>query len=187
MCHASVLRWFPKALTAADVAGREVLEVGSYDVNGSVRPLVEALGPASYLGVDQIAGPRVDEVVDCTGLVGRFGRDAFDVVVSTEMLEHARDWRACMVAMAEVLRPGGLLVLTTRSPGFPFHPFPADHWRFTVATMTAILTALGFGSHETCPDERGSPGVFAKARKSDPWRPDLPALARLDAEPAPLR
>jgi SAM-dependent methyltransferase len=184
MCHASVLRWFPKALTTADVADRRVLEVGSYDVNGSVRPLVEALGPASYIGVDQTAGPRVDEVVDCTGLVGRFGRDAFDVVVSTEMLEHAREWRGCLWAMAEVLAPGGLLILTTRSPGFPFHPFPEDCWRFTRLVMAEALTSAGFGPYEVC-DDPEAPGVFVRARRSEPWRPDRAALDRVEAEPAP--
>lgn len=182
--HRSVMAWVGHVLTQADIKARTVLEVGAYDVNGSVRPLVEALGPASYLGVDQTAGPRVDEVVDAVQLPGRFGADAFDVVVCCEMLEHAKDWRGCLLAMAEVLKPAGLLLLTTRAPGFPYHPFPDDHWRFTQPTMSAALAAVGCGSHEIAadPDPR-SPGVLVRARKSDPWRPDRRRLAAVEAEP----
>lgn len=187
--HKSVLAWFANgALSASEVEGRAVLEVGSYDVNGTVRPLVERHGPASYLGVDAQAGPGVDEVCDATDLPSRFGPDAFDVVVSCEMLEHAEDWRACLVGAVTVLRAGGLLLLTTRGPGFPRHEFPGDHWRFTVPAMSQILAALGCGSHEVCPDpQRGAPGVFAKARKSDPWTWSPERLDSLDVAPAPAR
>jgi SAM-dependent methyltransferase len=184
--HDSVMAWVGEVLTQADIRDRAVLEVGSYNVNGTVRPLVEALDPASYVGVDQTPGPGVDQVVDAPQLVEVFGADSFDVVLSTEMLEHAQDWRGCLRAMAEVLRPGGLLLLTTRSPGFKYHPFPDDHWRFTVPLMSKALTALGLGSHELRPDpDPASPGVLVKACKSDPWRPDLRALAELEAEAAP--
>jgi SAM-dependent methyltransferase len=180
------MAWVGATLTQADIRGRTVLEVGSYDVNGTVRPLVEALHPASYLGVDQAPGPNVDQVVSAEHLVETFGADRFDVVVATELLEHAEDWRACLRGMAEVLKPGGLLLLTTRSPGFPRHNFPSDHWRFTVPLMREILVALGLSSHELRPDpDPKSPGVLVKARKSDPWRWDPAALAELDAAPAP--
>jgi len=173
VCHASVLGWVPAVLSAAEVAGRDVLEVGSCDVNGSVRPSVTALAPRSYVGVDASAGPGVDRVVDCLGLVGEFGRDAFDVVISTEMLEHVTDWAGCVAAMVDVLRPGGLWVVTTRSPGFPYHPFPEDHWRYTLAAMGEIVTRAGLDTLVAVADWQVS-GVFVKARKpagwSCPWR-----------------
>lgn len=186
--HDSVMAWVGEVLTQADIRGRTVLEVGSYNVNGTVRPLVEALEPAEYLGVDMAPGDRVDQVVDATALAEEFGADAFDVVICTEMLEHAADWKACLLAMAEVLRPGGLLLLTTRSPGFKYHGFPDDHWRFDLPLLGKALVAVGLGSHELRPDpDPRSPGVFVKARKGDPHRPDLDALADLEASPAPPR
>lgn len=183
--HDSVLRWFTSsAISTIDIAGRDVLEVGSYNVNGSVRPILLGHEPRSYLGVDASAGPDVDQIVDCEHLEATFGADAFDVIVSTEMLEHAAKWRDCLWNMAAVLKPGGLLILTTRSPGFPFHPFPEDHWRYTVPLMSKALTACGLGSHKITDDpDPASPGVFVKTRKSDPWRPDWDALAELEAEP----
>jgi SAM-dependent methyltransferase len=176
--HGSVMAWVRQALTGPEVAGRRVLEVGAQDVNGSVRPDVEALGPAVYLGVDQALGPRVDQVVDATQLYATFGRDSWDVVVSTEMLEHARDWRGCLANMVSVLRPGGLLVLTTRSPGFPYHGFPEDHWRFPVTTMGRIIAEVGIQQLELIPDW-DCPGVFCKARKQPGWTWPTAALRHL--------
>ena len=42
----------------------------------------------------------------------QFGPDAFDVVVSTQVLEHVREWREALRGIAAVLKPGGLLLLT---------------------------------------------------------------------------
>lgn len=168
--HKSVLAWVSTVLSAGDVSGKSVLEVGSYDVNGSVRPTLTALGPARYHGVDLTEGPGVDQVVDCTRLVDEFGAGSWDVVVSTEMLEHVRDWRASVRNLIHVVAPGGVLVVTTRSPGFPFHPFPEDHWRYPVAAFERIAS----NAHLEVVDVRAdpeAPGVFVKARKPDGWRP----------------
>src|SRR6266498_3525701 len=142
--HPSIIDLFAGGfLTRDEIAGKTILEVGSYDVNGSVRPIIETHGPASYLGVDGQAGPRVDRVVDCGDLLATFGDQTFDVVVTTEMLEHVADWRRCMANLAAVITEGGLLVLTTRSPGFPYHGYPDDFWRYTPEVMGRILEALG--------------------------------------------
>lgn len=171
--HASVQRWVSIVLPAGAVAGRRVLEVGSYDVNGSVRPLVEAHHPATYVGVDVEDGPGVDLVVDCHGLAEAVGAGTFDVVLSTEMLEHVTDWRTCVAQMCEVVKPGGILLLTTRSPGFPYHPFPQDTWRYTVTAMNGILREAKMVPWQILPDPE-APGVFARAHKPlrwvAPWR-----------------
>lgn len=167
--HESVLQWVGETLTSADIAGRSALEVGSYDVNGSVRPTVLALEPASYTGVDQSAGPGVDQVVSAMDLVETFGAGSFDVVISTEMLEHVEDWRPVVAEMVNVLAPGGLLVLTTRSPGFPYHPYPVDTWRYTLDGMQQILAAAGLDPRELVSDPQ-APGVFAISRKSRYWQ-----------------
>jgi SAM-dependent methyltransferase len=162
--HPSVLDWVKRVLTTEHVSGRDVLEVGSCDVNGSVRPYIESLSPRQYLGVDTGPGPSVDWVVDCeklsTEIIGWW-----DVVVSTEMLEHVRDWQTCMEQLVGMVKPGGLLLITTRSPGFGYHPFPEDHWRFTVDEMDDILTFIQLEVLTVEDDPgMGSPGVFALAR-----------------------
>jgi SAM-dependent methyltransferase len=150
-----------------EVAGRRVLEVGSYDVNGSVRPLVTSFGPTEYVGVDLTRGPGVDEVCEVTRLVDRFGAETFDVVLSTEMLEHVRDWRGAILNMKRVLKPGGVLLLTTRSLGFPYHGYPFDFWRFSLEDMRAIFADMLLDEIAGDPFE---PGVFVRARKAQQHR-----------------
>lgn len=167
--HGSVLGFFAYgALQTREVAGADVLEVGSLDVNGSVRPMVAARRPASYVGVDVAAGPGVDLVADVAELWRHYDRDSFDVVVSTECLEHVEDWRRAIAAMVTVLRPGGVLVWTTRSAGFPYH-HPPDRWRYSQPAMAEILTAVGLDILVLM-DDPEVPGVFVKARKPPGWR-----------------
>jgi SAM-dependent methyltransferase len=174
MCNATGIAFAESVLTRDLVAGKEVLEVGSLDVNGSIRPSVEALGPARYVGVDMASGPRVDEVVDAARLVEHFGPATFDVVVTTEMLEHIRDWERVVRNLKGVLRPGGALVVTTRSIGFPYHGYPFDFWRYEPDDMRSI-----FGDFEDLVIDRdsASPGIFVFARKPHDHRDRTPSLA----------
>ena len=48
-------------------------------------------------------------------IIDIFGRDGFDAVVSTQVLEHLRDWKGGVEKMAQSLRPGGTLYLTCDS------------------------------------------------------------------------
>lgn len=118
---------------ASKFVGR-TLEVGSFNVNGSVRSVIPVT-----IGTDMRPGPDVDEVCTASQLIKKFGCESFDNVVSTEMLEHAEDWKNALDNMWGVLKPGGMFLLTTRSPGFPLHDYPGDYWRFTVDDMKKIF------------------------------------------------
>jgi SAM-dependent methyltransferase len=174
MCNATGIAFGERTLTKGDIGGREILEVGALDVNGSLRPHVETLGPARYVGVDIEHGPRVDEVVDARDLVKRFGPASFDVVLSTEMLEHVRDWPTVVANLKGVLRPGGVLLITTRSIGFPYHGFPFDFWRYEPDDISAIFGDLDIAVIER---DTASPGVFMLARQRSPVVERTPAVA----------
>lgn len=95
--------------------GTRVLEVGSYNVNGSVRDLFEC---CYYVGVDVVEGQGVDVV--CPG--DKYTSDyKFDVVISCEMLEHNPFWRETLRNMVSLLKEDGLLILTCAAPGRPEH------------------------------------------------------------------
>lgn len=151
------LAFAQRQLTPELVRGAEILEVGSYDTTGSVRPHVESLRPASYLGVDIVNGPRVDEVCDVHALKSRFGVDRFDIVIATELVEHVRDWRGAFRNLKAVLRVGGTLVITTRSRGFRYHFGPDDWWRYEPEDMARIASEFDPRVIETDPE---APGVF---------------------------
>lgn len=142
MCSPAVIRFARVALEESDVRGRSVLEIGSLDVNGSVRPVVESLHPASYTGVDIQTGPGVDIVCDATKVLDRFGKESFDVVISTEVLEHVREWRTVVRNFKLAVKPNGVLLVTTRSVGVDFHRHPFDFWRFDTADFDVIFSDL---------------------------------------------
>jgi SAM-dependent methyltransferase len=162
MCNATGIDFVARNLTREMVAGRDVLEVGAYDVNGSVRPSVESLGPARYLGVDITPGPRVDAVMDAGDLVANLGAESFDIVLTTEMVEHVRDWRRVFHNLKTVVRPGGILVVTTRSIGFHYHGWPYDFWRYEPEDMRDIFADFEIIAIERDPE---APGVFVVARR----------------------
>ncbi|HXH23618.1 MAG TPA: class I SAM-dependent methyltransferase [Vicinamibacterales bacterium] len=168
MCNQACLEFARKHLTKDEVCGRDVLEVGSYDDNGSLRAVIEAWGPRRYVGVDIYYGPGVDVVCDAAAVAQRFGPGSFDLVVSTEMLEHVQDWRTVIRSMKAVLRPGGAVLITTRSNGYPYHGAPFDCWRFEVEDMKVIFGDFEIEAVE--PDPL-MPGVFVKARKPEHYAP----------------
>ena len=163
--HDSVLVWVGEQIgrSKARLRGARVLEVGSANINGSVRPGIErALAPRSYLGLDIAPGPGVDIV--CPGGVEAFpGEDQFDLVVSCEMLEHAERWESAFRAMARLLAPGGVLLLTARGPGFPRHD-PPDFWRFTPYDLELAAVACGLVAVLAQQDPQ-VPGAFLRAVK----------------------
>lgn len=162
MCNSACLEFIRNALHESDVSGATVLEVGGLDVNGSPRPIIEPLEPASYTGVDIHLGPGVDRRCDARALVQQFGERSVDILVSTEMLEHVRDWRRVVSNFKRVLKPGGLLLITTRSRGFPYHGYPFDFWRFEEADMKALFADFLI---ERLDSDPSAPGVFLRARK----------------------
>lgn len=166
--HASVMQFIERF--APDVRDKHVLEVGSKNINGSVRSVLEPRGPGRYVGIDVEPGEGVDLVQPVEDHAISRPADFqgvwpwnYEVIVSCEMLEHAKDWHAAFRAMAELLVDGGWLLLTTRSEGFPYHN-PPDYWRFDAATLEQAARACGLLVVNLDPDPQ-VPGIFLKAMK----------------------
>ncbi len=95
-----------------------VVEIGSRDINGTVRPLFA--GCKHYVGLDLRPGPAVDVVADaCTWRPWPL----VDCVVCCEVLEHTPRAREIVASAHAMLREGGLLILTAACD--PRHPHSA--------------------------------------------------------------
>jgi hypothetical protein len=109
--HVQAFEWIGRQ-AATVPEGVSVLEVGSLDINGSVRPLFASAD--HYHGIDIVDGPGVDEVADAaTWTPPR----QYDVVVCAEVLEHAPTWEQIVETMWDAVAPGGVLLLTCATDG----------------------------------------------------------------------
>lgn len=109
-CHDVKLR-FPEYFQET-----RVLEVGSRDINGSVR---DEFINADYIGIDVEAGPGVDQV--CLGHEFQADPESFDVVCSNETFEHDPYAARTVAHMLSLLRPGGLFFMTCAGEGRKEH------------------------------------------------------------------
>ena len=107
-------------------AFRTVVELGSQDVNGSLR---DHCPPGiHYIGLDVMPAKGVDVVIDPDAPLP-FAADSIDAVVTSSAFEHDPCFWDTFVELARILRPGGLLYLNAPSNG-GFHRYPLDCWRF---------------------------------------------------------
>lgn len=97
---------------------------------------------ADYVGADLPGNELADVVLDPDGRVPQ-PSDSFDVVFSTQVLEHVDDPALYLQECRRVLKPGGRLVLSTHGT-FVFHPCPSDYWRWTEMGLEKTLKNAGF-------------------------------------------
>jgi SAM-dependent methyltransferase len=142
--HAKViLDGLREALTrvAGQVGGRLLLDFGA----GS-SPYAPLFFNFERIVTADLPGRGADlEVVD-----GRIPVDdcAFDLVLSTQVLEHVPDPAAYLKEARRVLASNGRLVLSTHGI-YRYHPDPEDYWRWTRQGLERQLSLCGFDVIET--------------------------------------
>lgn len=103
---------------------------------------------SSYVRADITAGPGIDLVLDKRGELPAEPDGSFDVVLSTQVLEHVPDPDKYLAEAFRLLRPGGALVLTTH--GFvPEHGCPDDYHRWTGYGLERVVGQAGFVVEES--------------------------------------
>lgn len=79
-----------------------------------------------------------------------FATGSFDIVLMFEVLEHLPEPALAIREAARVLRPDGLLVMSTRQ-AWKTHGAPHDYFRYTRYGLEHLLTQAGFGRLELHP------------------------------------
>ena len=134
--HSQVVDWceYVRGRFPEHFSNSFVLEIGSLDINGSVRSLFH--NPLNYIGLDLGPGPGVDVI--CPAHLFK-SNECFTVIISTEALEHDQHWAKTLAAASSMLCPGGLMLFTCAAPGRGEHgtarsspadaPFTNDYYR----------------------------------------------------------
>jgi SAM-dependent methyltransferase len=113
----------------------KVIEIGSQDVNGSLR---EACPDAfDYTGLDFQEAKGVDIVLSDPYTLP-FPDESVDIVLSSSCFEHSDMFWIVFLEILRVLKPNGLFYLNAPSAG-SFHRFPVDSWRFYPDSGRALI------------------------------------------------
>jgi SAM-dependent methyltransferase len=141
-------------LSRQDVGGKRVLDVGCGD-----RPY-DALfaGAAELVGFDQPGSRHAD----LHGSIDSIPVDdeSFDVVLCLQVLEHVPDPAAAVRELRRVVRPDGLVLLSTHGV-YPYHPNPADLWRWTSAGLVELFRTSAQWSSVTVRPGAGTTATVA--------------------------
>lgn len=109
-----------------DPENKTIVDVGSQDVNGTLRSV--APREAKYIGLDFTNARGVDVVIS-DPYVLPIETNTVDVLVSSSCFEHSEFFWLLFNECLRILKPSGVMYINAPSDG-PFHQFPVDCWRF---------------------------------------------------------
>lgn len=141
MAHPAQQKFFSeitKRFESICCAPVKVLEVGSQNINGTVRGYFP--NAIEYLGIDIGAGQDVDWTVP--GELLQLPDAWADIVVTTECLEHCMVWDQVFLNMIRILKPSGLFLMTCASTGRAAHG-TLDSDEFSSPFTTSYYKNLG--------------------------------------------
>jgi SAM-dependent methyltransferase len=133
------VRKFAEEVAAALPIAEPVVEIGARPAEGQqdIADLRQLFGGKEYIGCDIQEGPGVDRVEDVHALT--FADDSVGTLLAMDTLEHVADPLRAVQEMHRVLRPGGVLAMSSVM-FFPIHAHPWDYWRFTPEGFALLLT-----------------------------------------------
>jgi len=164
MCDVNCINWGIENIRREEVENKKICEVGSYNVNGSFRDIVESFKPFEYIGIDIEAGPGVDIICSADNLVKKFDEDRFDMVITTCVFEHIRNWKISISNIKRVTKPGGIILFVVPSR-WQLHSYPYDFWRYSKDDIKNIFTDCKILKIEERRTDANHCCVFAKIKK----------------------
>lgn len=133
-----VRKFIERYAVPAIPVGTRILELGSLNVNGTIRDLFEG-HCEEYIGIDLRDGVGVDEVMPFHDLSYRFGWRSFGAVICLETLEHDPHFWETLQNIRFVLNKGGIFVVSVPDFQFIYHAEPKDYWRFSRDSVFEVL------------------------------------------------
>lgn len=132
-----------------------VIDIGSQDVNGTYRSIVEEEFHARYCGVDICVGGKNVDVVpndDWTNV------PRSRVVISGQCLEHTTQPWKWIRRVRDCVLPGGWLIVIAPWR-WEFHEFPVDCWRVLPDGMRGLFAEAELETVQVGMDEDDCFGV----------------------------
>ena len=108
--------------------------------------------------------PCVDVICDVSSMKP-IADESFGLILNLEALEHIAYPQKAIDEIHRILRPGGLLILTTVMH-FRIHPSPKDYWRFTPDGIELLLRQFKILDCTLEENLKKPKGVWVTARKT---------------------
>lgn len=150
-----------------------VYEIGSYRVEGQeefadLRPFFPG---KVFVGCDMRSGLGVDRIEDVHCL--KMKRNSIGTILIFDTLEHVENVHRAMEEVYRVLKPGGMVILSSVM-NFPIHDYPSDYWRFTPKAFELLLKRFGvfeieFDGDPAFPEGIYGFGVKGKSKEKQGW------------------
>ncbi len=126
------------------MAPMSVLDVGSFDLNGTLKPIMIKFG--NYTGIDLVNGPNVDVVVT-EPYRYPFPNGNFDLIVSNATVEHIQRPWVWMTELARLTAIGGMVIVMNPTV-MPYHAQEIsnealDCWRILKDGMRLLMNDAG--------------------------------------------
>lgn len=109
-----------------------VVDFGSYDINGSLKPIFEK---CKYIGIDMEKGPNVDIV--CSNNKVPLDDNSVDLAVSSSCFEHDECFWESFLEICRVVKNNCYIYINAPSAA-SYHPHPVDCWRFYPDSWKAL-------------------------------------------------
>lgn len=126
-------------------SGLKIVDVGSQDVNGSLRQFCPE--GASYIGVDFVEGRGVDVLLTDPYRLP-FDDESVDVVVCSSVFEHSEFFWLLFLECVRIVKADGLIYLNAPSNG-QVHRYPIDSWRFYPDAGRALVNWARHNKYNT--------------------------------------
>lgn len=145
MHKGSMLRmeWFVENYIKGIDKNIRILDVGSYDVNGSYHQLFDGMTNIEYIGLDMEKGPNVNYVPEDPYNWSELEDGSFDFVISGNAFEHIEyPWLTIGEIYKKISKEGFACIIAPNSIGE--HRYPVDCYRYFSDGFSALAKWAGF-------------------------------------------